>query len=139
MDAGRHVEIGELRQGDAAGAAQTRQLLNVALGDRMYSIRGILSDAADPTAGVWLARRPDGAAGAGPAVAAAIARLLVPEDAAYYQRFGPAAVSLFGRTVGSFEALAVDLAWRRRGIGAGLTRASLDWLRRQGCAVAVAI
>src|SRR5436189_263446 len=66
MDAGRHVEIGELRQGDAAGAAQARQLLNVALGDGMYSIRGILSDAADPTAGVWLARRPDGAAGVGP-------------------------------------------------------------------------
>jgi len=127
------TEIAELRPGDAAGAAIARRLLDQGLGEGMYSVDGLLADAAEPTAGVWLARAGDAPAGA------AVARLLVPEDAAYYGRFGPGATGLFGRTVGSFEGLAVDPAFHRRGVGARLTRASLDWMRAQGCDAVVAI
>ncbi len=127
------TEIAELRPGDAAGAAIARRLLDQGLGEGMYSVDGLLADAAEPTAGVWLARAGDAPAGA------AVARLLVPEDAAYYGRFGPGATGLFGGTVGSFEGLAVDPAFHRRGVGARLTRASLDWMRAQGCDAVVAI
>jgi GNAT superfamily N-acetyltransferase len=126
------VEIAELRPGDAAGAAAAQRLLNQGLGDGMYGVEGLLADAAEPTAGVWLAR-------AGEPVGAAVARLLVPDDVDYYRRFGPAATGLFDGTVGSFEGLAVDPRHRRRGIGARLTLATLDWMRAQGCDVAVAL
>jgi len=136
------VEVAELAAGDEAGAERVVRLLNRALGDRLYRTRGLLSDAADPTAGVWLASGASGAGAAdvtGGTAGAAVARLLIPEDASYYERFGPDATALFASAVGSFEALAVDPAFRRRGIGEALTRASLAWMRRQGCDVAVTL
>jgi GNAT superfamily N-acetyltransferase len=132
MRAGSDVEIARLRPGDAAAAAVVRRLLNDELGDGMYGVAGLLADAADPTAGVWLAGndRPTGAA---------VARLLVPEDAGYYQRFGSEATALFGGTVGSVEAVAVEPAFRRRGIGALLATTTVDWMRGQGCQAVVAL
>ena len=128
------TEIAPLGAGDAAGAAAVQQLLNRELGAGMYGVRGLLADAADPTAEVWLARGP----GAG-AAGAAVARLLVPGDAGYYERFGAEATGLFDGTVGSLEAVAVDVAFRRRGLGGRLTSLMLDWMRQAGCDAAIAL
>jgi GNAT superfamily N-acetyltransferase len=117
---------------DRSVAADACSLLNRQLGQGMYSPEGLLRDAADPTAGVWVART---AAPAG----VAVARLLIPADAAYYARFGAEATALFAGAVGSFEAVAIDPACRRQGIAARLTRTSLDWMRHQGCDAAVTI
>jgi GNAT superfamily N-acetyltransferase len=131
------IAIAPLAVGDEAGAEEVRRLLDEGLGDGMYGLAGLLADAADPTAGVWSARS---GAGAGTALAgAAVARMLVPADAGYYERFGRAALDLFSGTVGSFEAVVVQTAFRRRGVGAGLTEASLAWMRERGCDAAVAL
>lgn len=128
------TEIVRLRAGDDAYATAAQALLNQELGQGMYALDRLKRDAADPTAGVWVAitqsRQP---------VGAAVARLLIPEDAAYYLRFGPQAVQLFSGSVGSFEALAVERAYRRHGAGRLLTDASLDWMRQQGCEAAVTL
>ncbi len=121
-----------LEPGDRRAAVAAQRLADRELGDGIYSPDGLLRDAMDPTAGVWLAQPPLVAG-------MAVARLLVPEDAAYYERFGAEATGLFDGTVGSFEAVAVDPACRRRGVGGRLTSASLDWMRQQGCDVAVTI
>lgn len=116
--------IARLVPGDSRGAAIVTALLNREMGERLYQPEGLLRDATDPTALVLLA--DDGAG-------AAVSRLLIAEDVAYYERFGPDATSLFAGAVGSFEALAVDPAHRRRGLGAALTSASIEWMRDQGC------
>jgi GNAT superfamily N-acetyltransferase len=107
-------------------------LLNRELGDGQYWPDRLLSDAADPTAAVLLA-------GSRPLAGAAVARLLIPEDADYYARFGPGATALFTSSVGSLEALAVEPAFRRRGLGGILATACLDWMRSVGAEVAVAL
>lgn len=117
---------------DGQVATLAGHLLNQELGQGMYSREGLLEDAADPTAGVWVARPPA-------PVGVAVARLLIPEDDAYYERFGAEATALFAGTVGSFEAVAVDPAWRRRGIAGRLTVTSLEWMRELGCDAAVTI
>ena len=121
-----------LRARDRSTAATAAALLDRELGAGLYTAEGLLRDAADPTAGVWVA---DGTTVAG----ATLSRLLVPADAAYYERFGPQATGIFGGTVGSFEALAVEPAARRRGLGSQLTAVSLDWMREQGCDTAIAV
>lgn len=126
------TEVTTLRPGDTDAAGAVARLLNEGLGEGMYRVDRLLADAADSTAAVWLARRPRPAG-------AAVARLLIPEDAEYYERFGAAATSLFAGSVGSFEALAVTPAFRRHGIAAMLTEAALEWMRGQGCSVAVTI
>jgi GNAT superfamily N-acetyltransferase len=129
------LDIAPLGAGDGAGAAAVQRLLDGELGEGMYGVRGLLADAADPTAGVWLAREP-----AAPGVAgAAVARLLVPADAVYYERFGPEATDLFRGTVGSLEAVAVEASFRRRGLGGRLASLSLGWMRQVGCDAAIAL
>ena len=122
--------IARLAPGESRRAAAIAALLHRELGEALYQPAGLLRDAADPTALVLVTDDGEGAA---------VSRLLVPEDAGYYERFGPDATSLFAGTVGSFEALAVEPAQRRRGIGAALTEASVDWMRDQGCDAAVTI
>src|SRR5690349_17224379 len=116
-------------------AMAAEAVLNRELGRGIYALGRLARDAADPTAAVWIARE------AGPQpVGAAVARLLIPEDAAYYERFGPEAVKLFtGTVVGSYEAVAVERGFRRRGTGRLLTEAGLEWMGRQGCDVAVTL
>ncbi len=126
------IEIRRLAPSDERGAAAAAQLVNRELGDGLYRPDRLLADAADDTAAVWLARPEE-------PVGAAVARLLVPGDATYYQRFGPAATSLFTGLVGSFEAVAVSPAFRRRGLGSSLTEASLRWMRRLGCDTAITL
>src|SRR5262245_7306986 len=79
----------KLLAGDGRYAADAEALLNRELGHGLYPPGRLARDAADPTAAVWIALdtapRP---------VGAAVARLLVPGDAAYYDRFGPDAVKL---------------------------------------------
>jgi len=128
------TEIVKLRPGDGIYAMAAEAILNRELGRGIYALGRLSRDAADPTAAVWIARE------AGPRpVGAAVARLLIPEDAAYYERFGPDAVRLFTGTVGSYEAVAVEPGFRRRGTGRLLTEAGLEWMRRQGCDVAVTL
>lgn len=125
--------IVELRAGDTA-EARAAALLNRELGEGMYTPDRLTRDAADPTAAVWIAE-----AGARPVIGAAVARLLIPEDVSYYERFGPEAVDLFRNTVGSYEAVAVESGFRRHGVGRRLTEAALEWMRRHGCATAVTL
>ena len=128
------TEIVKLRPGDGMYAMAAEALLNRELGRGIYALGRLERDAADPTAAVWIARE------AGPQpVGAAVARLLIPKDAAYYERFGPEAVELFTGTVGSYEAVAVERRFRRRGTGRLLTEAGVQWMRRQGCDVAVTL
>jgi GNAT superfamily N-acetyltransferase len=124
------MEIARLVPGESRGAAVATTLLNREMGENLYQSERLLRDATDPTALVLLA---DDWAGV------AVSRLLVPEDASYYERFGPEATGLFAGEVGSFEALAVEPARRRRGIGAALTTASIDWMRDQGCDAVVTL
>ncbi|MBO0683208.1 MAG: GNAT family N-acetyltransferase, partial [Candidatus Dormibacteraeota bacterium] len=129
---GGGVAVAALAPQDLRLARLAGGLLNQELGQGMYSPQGLLEDAADPTAGVWVARPP---APAG----VAVARLLIAEDADYYERFGAEATDLFAGAVGSFEAVAVDPAWRRQGIAGRMTLTSLEWMRQQGCDAAVTI
>jgi GNAT superfamily N-acetyltransferase len=119
------MEPQPLPAGDAASAEAVVALLNRELGAGMYSTGDVLEDAADPRAGVWLLGRP--------LHGAAVARLMVAADAGYYARFGSAVTDLFTEKVGSFEALAVEPAWRHRGLGRALTTAALEWMWSQGC------
>lgn len=121
-----------LRAGDHSTAARAAALLDRELGAGLYTAESLRNDAADPTAGVWVSDRTTVAG-------ATLSRLLVPADAGYYERFGPEATGLFGATVGSFEALAVEPAARRRGLGSRLTAVSLDWMREQGCDAAITV
>ena len=121
-----------LEPGDGRRAALATSLLNRALGLGLYRPEGLLRDAADPTALVQVAERADLAG-------VLVARLLVPDDAGYYARFGEEATGLFDSAVGSLEALATEPASRRRGVGSRLTAACLAWMARLGCRVAVTI
>ena len=76
----------------------------------------------------------------GQLVAASVSQLLAPEDLAYYDVFGVGARRrLNGHAVLSFEALAVEPAHRRRGLGSELTLASRDWGARRGADLVVTI
>src|SRR5215469_2584021 len=128
------TQIVKVGPGDLTSITAAETLLNRELGQGLYPPGRVARDTADPTAAVWIARQE-----ASPAVGASVARLLIPEDAAYYERFGPEAVELFTDTVGSYEAVAVEPQLRRRGIGRLLTEAGLEWMREQGCSVAVTL
>ena len=104
------------------------ELLNTSLGAGLYSIEGKLEDLADPGAHLVVAMAGEDVVGA------AVARLLVPADLAYYLAFGvPARDAFNGTRVGSIEALAVRPASRRAGIGRALLDDSLAWCELQGC------
>lgn len=125
-------DVSPLDAGDRATADAAAALLNRELGDGLYRPEWLLEDAADPSAGVWVAGTPA-------PVGAAVARLLAPADADYYRAFGPAALDLFGGTVGSFEAFVVEPSLRRHGLGTRLATVSLDWMRDRGCTSAVTL
>jgi GNAT superfamily N-acetyltransferase len=125
-------DVSPLAAGDRATAAAAAVLLNRELGDGLYRPEWLLEDAADPSAGVWVAGAPVPAG-------AAVARLLAPGDADYYSAFGPAALDVFAGVVGSFEAFAVEPASRRHGLGTRLATVSLDWMRERGCTSAVTL
>ena len=126
--------IVKLLASDGTYLAAAEKLLNRELGRGLYPPGRLAMDAADPTAAVWIAIDA-----APQPVGAAVARLLIPEDVAYYEAFGPEAAKLFNGTVGSYEAVAVEPGFRRRGTGRLLTEASLGWMREQGCDVAVTL
>jgi ribosomal protein S18 acetylase RimI-like enzyme len=125
-------EVTPLAPGDAESAGEAAALLNQELGDGLYRPEWLLEDAANPRAGVWVARAPA-------LVGVAVARLLMAADHGYYRAFGPEDMARLEGGVGSFEALAVDPALRHRGLGTGLTSVSLDWMRAQGCDTAVTL
>ncbi len=109
------------------------ELFNRELGDPLYSYAGLRADLRDPEVAVFVARVDAIVAGA------ALGRLLIPEDAGYYARFGELAARAFAAgTVGSLEALAVRPAARRRGLGRALVSAVERWLFDSGSA-AVAV
>jgi GNAT superfamily N-acetyltransferase len=125
-------DVSPLAAGDRATAAAAAALLNRELGDGLYRPEWLMEDAADPSAGVWVA-------GAPVPEGAAVARLLAPDDADYYRAFGRAALDLFTGTVGSFEAFVVEPDHRRRGLGTRLATVSLDWMRGRDCTSAVTL
>jgi GNAT superfamily N-acetyltransferase len=125
-------DVSPLDAGDRATAAAATALLNRELGDGLYRPEWLLEDAADPSAGVWVA-------GAQVPAGAAVARLLASADAEYYRAFGPAALDLFAGRVGSFEAFAVEPDCRGHGLGTRLATAGLDWMRGRGCTSAVTL
>jgi GNAT superfamily N-acetyltransferase len=127
------VSVVVVKPGDGARLAAALTLLNRTLGEQIFS-PGRLAEAtrdAEALLTVW---------DDGDVQGAAVARLLYPDDDAYYAGFGPAATALF-RThrVGSLEALAVMEDRRHQGIGRQLTLDQMSWLARQGCDVAVAV
>jgi GNAT superfamily N-acetyltransferase len=124
--------VSPLEAGDRATADAAAALLNRELGDGLYRPEWLLEDAADPSAGVWVA-------GAPAPEGAAVARLLASTDAGYYRAFGPAALDLFAGAVGSFEAFVVAPDHRRRGLGTLLATVCLDWMRGRGCTAAVTL
>jgi GNAT superfamily N-acetyltransferase len=126
------VTVAELRAGEERRADQVAALLNGQLGNGLYSAEGLLADAAAPGAAVMVAEAPG-------VVGAAVSRLLRPADLSYYDRFGAEGRRLLGGLPGSLEALAVEPAFRRRGVGALLAQASLSWMRGQGCSVLVTL
>jgi GNAT superfamily N-acetyltransferase len=128
----RQPDVTILAPGDLEGAAAVSALLNRELGDGLYRPEWLLEDAGNPAAAVWRA-------GAADPIAAAVARLIGPDDAGYYRAFGPAAMDLFHGTVGSFEALAVRPDHRRSGLGTLLTETSLDWMRAHGSVAAITL
>lgn len=125
-------DIATLEPGDTRTAAAASALLSGELGAGLYRPEWLLEDAANPGASVLVA-------GSVPPAGAAVARVLVPDDAGYYRAFGPPALDLFTGPVGSFEALAVEPGHRRRGLGRRLTEASLDWMRERGCGSAITL
>lgn len=128
------AQVVKLRPDDLTSIVAAEGLLNRELGQGLYRPGRLARDAADLTAAVWIAME----AAAEP-VGAAVARLLIPEDSGYYERFGPEAVELFTDSVGSYEAVAVEPDFRRHGVGRLLTEDSLGWMRQQGCDVAVTL
>jgi ribosomal protein S18 acetylase RimI-like enzyme len=125
-------DVSRLGKRDAATADAAADLLNRELGDGLYRPEWLLKDAADAAAGVWVAGSPA-------PVGAAVARIVASANSVYYRAFGPPALDQFAGTVGSLEALAVEPASRRRGIGSRLTSARLDWMRARGCTAVVAL
>lgn len=110
------------------------RLLNRELGDPLYSEAGLARDLDDPEAGLFVAGAAAGAEGV------ALARLLVPGDIGYYERFGEAARLAFAAgMVGSLEALAVAPEARRRGLGSALVREAEAWLQAAGAAAVVVV
>ena len=115
-------------------AEEIRHLLNGELGEPLYAAEAVVDAAGDETAIVMFVRQD------GKVAAAGIARVLLAEDEAYYWPFGGAAQILFrDHTVGSLEALAVRSGNRRRGFGARLVTARVDWLGEHGCDRVVAL
>jgi ribosomal protein S18 acetylase RimI-like enzyme len=131
-DPGEAPRISELGTGDAQRAGQATSLLNRELGEGLYRVDYLLEDATNPAAAVLLVEGPR-------LLGAAVSRLLATADAGYYDRFGPEVRRLFAGRAGSLEALAVEPAFRRRGVGSALAGASLDWMRAQGCETALAL
>ncbi len=125
-------EVVPLGVDDTETAAAAAALLCRELGEGLYRPEWLLEDAASEVAGVWVARSPA-------LVGAAVARVLTAKDSGYYWAFGPPALDLFSGTVGSFEALSVEPAHRRRGIGSRLTARSLEWMRERGCSAAITV
>ena len=125
-------DVSPLQAEDADAARAAAALLNRELGEGLYRPEWLLEDAANPGAWVSLVGSPA-------PIGAAVARVLGPQDSGYYRAFGPPALDLFGDTVGSFEALAVEPAERRRGVGSRLVAASLDWMRQRGCPTAITV
>ena len=122
-----------VRPRDDARLASALALLNRYLGDQIYGPEKLAEMTRDAKA--LLTTWDDGGV-----QAAAVARLLYPEDDSYYAAFGPTATDLFrGPRVGSLEALAVKEDHRHKGIGRQLTVDQMSWLARQGCEVAVAV
>ena len=122
-----------VRPGDSARLAEALTLLNRSLGEQIYSPEKLAEVTRDPEAmlTIW----EDGGV-----QAAAVARLLYPEDSSYYAAFGPTATAPFARSrVGSLEAVAVKEDQRHQGIGRQLTLDQMSWLARQGCEVVVAV
>jgi len=128
------TQIVKVGPGDLTSITAAETLLNRELGQGLYPPGRVARDTADSTAGVWIAGQE-----ASSVVGAAVARLLIPDDATYYEPFGPEALELFRGTVGSYEAVAVEPQLRRRGVGRLLTEAGLEWMREQGCDVAVTL
>jgi ribosomal protein S18 acetylase RimI-like enzyme len=125
----RVAALGPSGVGTAGSAAA---LLNRELGDGLYLPEWLLEDAASRDACVLVARL------AAP-VGAAVARMLGPDDGAYYRCFGAAVDDVLAVTAGSLEALAVDPEHRGNGVGTLLTVAGLDWMRERGCRAVVAL
>src|SRR5919201_3759079 len=95
------------------------ELFDRELGQSMYSFADLEADLADPEV-VFLVQG---------GAAAVLGRMLIPEDLAYYQRFGELAQRAFAAgLVGSIEALAVAPSERRRGLGRTLVEAAAEWL-----------
>ena len=110
------------------------ELLNANLGEGLYTSPDLERDLGAPTA------RVTGAYAKGILVGGAVARLMVPRDVGYYQRFGAAAAAQFrAGPIGSVEALAVVPAARRRGAGRRLLGDSIEWCRDRGCRGVVAV
>ncbi len=124
--------VSPLRAEDAGAARAAAALLNRELGEGLYRPEWLLEDAANAAARVSLVGSPV-------PIGAAVLRVLGPADGDYYRSFGRPALDLFTGLVGSFEALAVEPEQRRRGVGSRLVAASLDWMRRQGCAAAITV
>lgn len=98
-------------------------LFNRELGDPAYTLAGLERDLGDRE--VRIAVDP----GAG----AALSRLLIPEDIAYYEGFGELARRAFAEDpTGSLEALAVEPGARHRGVGTALVVESERWLLEAG-------
>lgn len=98
-------------------------LFNRELGDPTYTLEGLERDLEDPEVRILVE----------PGAGAALSRLLIPEDYAYYERFGELARRAFAAdTAGSLEALAVDPDARRAGLGTALVEAAQGWFSEAG-------
>lgn len=96
----------------------------------MYSLADLEADLADPEVVFLVEGR----------ASAVLGRLLIPEDLAYYERFGELAQRAFAAgLVGSIEALAVAPAERHRGIGRALVEAAAEWLVEAGARAIVVV
>jgi GNAT superfamily N-acetyltransferase len=127
------VSVVVVRPGDNARLAAALALLNRYLGEQIYSPDKLAEATRDAEA--LLTTWDDGGV-----QAAAVARLLYPEDDSYYASFGALATDLFREhRVGSLEAIAVEEVRRHQGIGRHLTLDQMSWLARQGCEFAVAV
>ena len=126
--------IAQLDVTSAEALEQALALIDAELGNGLFSLDYLRAAGSDPTAIIL-------AAWEGPNMTAiAMGRLLVREDAGYYQAFGEAARRIFeAGPVGSLSALAVAPQSRHRGLGAELIRRRVQWFREKGCAAAVAI
>jgi ribosomal protein S18 acetylase RimI-like enzyme len=98
-------------------------LFNRELGDPVFTLAGLERDLEDPEVRILVE----------PGAGAALSRLLIPEDIAYYERFGDLAQRAFAAgAAGSLEALAVEPDARRSGLGTALVEASQSWFSEVG-------